>query len=463
MATVTIARAGDTGKGSLGHYYRPPAVRARIAEYCGGSADDARTFTATTLAAYGGVHHLRSLEGAPVDVPMSAWPSILEDGVDICRSLADRAGTLLVFDIDYVNHGDAAEPYRDPQQTFERLEPLYTATLEILGSYGLRPLVLMTGRGYHVVLKAVWGSPLEAALLDMGAPRTAEPRPPREAERRTHDGAGRLLEHLAHQVAKAVFGRTEVPVTVVDVPPCGGGPFICLDVTAYGDPLAARNTRCAFSLNQKAHAQGFGVHPDAVAVLPRLREPLSDLLHLRADLGRAAERAETSEAVIPLVSTSEPWIDAYRASTLARFHRYFDDAAPRSDLHAFAALDLGAMPACVAFPLSRPNAALVTPGWLRAVALTLWAKGWHPQAVVGLVMARYREGQDWGHYWDRYDRETRASFYVRMCCGAMADDIDNWDALTCDEQRGRGFCPRPQPGCGVDLRQLGPKTRRGVP
>jgi hypothetical protein len=313
------------------------------------------------------------------------------------------------------------------------------------------------------VMKAVWGSPLEAALWDIGALRTADPPREHEAERRTHDGTGRLLEHLAHEVVRAVGGRAEVPLSVIDIPPCGGGPFICLDVTAHGDPLAVRNTRCAFSLNQKAREQGLSVWPDVVAVLPRSRETVSELLHVRADLGLAAERAEASDVAIPLVSAAQPWIGAYRASTLARFHRHFDEAAPPSDPHAFDAVDLAAMPACVAFPLSTPNAALVTPGWLRTVALALWAKGWHPQAVVGLVMSRYGEGLGWGNYWDRYDREARAAFYVRVCCGAVADDIDTWDAFTCDEQRGRGFCPGPGPGCGVDLRHLGPKTRRGMP
>ena len=454
--------AGDAGLGALADYYRSPAVRARIAEYCGGSAADGRTFTATALAAYGGVHHVRGPEGAPVDLPLSAWPSILEDGADVCRSLADRTGTLLVFDIDYVNQGDPAEPYRDPLRTFERLEPVYAATLDVLESHAVRPLVLMTGRGYHVVVKAVWGSPLEAALMDIGAARPEAPRA-REAEHRTHDGAGRLLEHLAHEVVRAVGGRAEVPISVLDIPPCGGGPFVCLDITAYGDPLAVRNTRCAFSLNQKARAQGLDVRPDVVAVLPRTAQPLPEMLRARADLGLAAEWAETADAAIPLLSAHQPWIGTYRAGTLARFHRSFDEMPPPSESGKRHDVDLAVLPACAAFPLSLPNAALVTPGWLRTVALVLWAKGWHPQTVVALVMERYGGEEGWGNYWERYDRETRAAFYVRVCCGAVAGDIEGWDGFTCDDQRGRGFCPGPRPGCGVDLRQLGPTTRRGMP
>jgi hypothetical protein len=461
MSAAAQPVAGGTPLGTLVEYYRWPAVRARIAEYCGGSASDARSFTATALAAFGGVHQLREAEGAPVGLPLSAWPSILEDGVDVCRSLSDRTGTLLVFDIDYVNHDDLAEPYRDPQQTFRRLEPVYSATGDILASYAIRPLVLVTGRGYHVVMKAVWGSPLEAALTDIGSAPTAGPRAPRPAERRTHDGAGRLLEHLAHQVVRAVAGRTEVPVSVLDVPPRGGGPFICLDVTAYGDPLAVRNTRCAFSLNQKARAQGLDVRPDVVSVLPRAREPLADLLRARADLGLAAGRARGADGVIPLVSDARRWIRAYRGSTLARFHRFFDEAAPPSEPRAFDDVDLDALPACVAFPLRMPNDALLTPGWLRSVALILWAMGWHPQAAVGLVVSRYSGEHGWGSYWDRYDREERASFYVRLCCGAIAGGIENWDTFSCDEQRSRGLCPAPPSGCGVELGRIG--LRRGTP
>jgi hypothetical protein len=452
-----MPRAGDGELDALVAYYRSPAVRARMAEYCGGRADDPQGFTAVSLAGYGGRRDLRHPEGAPVTLPLAAWPRLLDDGADVCRSLADRTGTLLMFDVDYVNQHDPAEPYRDPARTFARLEPIYEATLAALSAHGVRPLTLMTGRGYHMVVKARGGSALAAALCAIGAPdRPTRPSP----AARAHDGAGRLLEFLAHEVMRAVAGYTEVPVSVIDMPPAGGGPFICLDVTAYGDPLAVRNGRCAFSGNQKARAQGLAVRPGLVAVLPRSTQALDELLRVRADLGLAAEWARTAAVAIPTVEAAPGWLEAYRDSALGRFHRSFDEEGAAADARAPESLDLETLPACAAYPLTLPNAALLTPGWLRSVALTLWAQGWHPRAVVDLVMSRYDRDHGWGDYWERYDRRARASFYVRVCCGAVAAEVEDWKGFTCDSQRGRGFCPGPRAGCGADLARLGPPSRR---
>lgn len=451
-----VARPGDEGLDALVRYYRSPQVRARIAEYCGGVPEEPRSFTALALAGYGGTRHLRHPEGAPVTLPLEAWPRLLDDGADVCRSLGDRSGTLLMFDIDYVNQQDPAEPYRDPARTFERLEPVYQATLGALAAHGIRPLTLMTGRGYHAVLKAAGGSAFAHALAAIGSARTS----PAEA---AHEGAGRLLEHLAHEVVRRVAGRTEIPVGLLDKPPSGGGSFICLDVTAYGDPLPVRNTRCAFSGNQKARGQGLAAFPDVVAVLPRSGEPLDELLWVRADLDAAAAWAQRTRVAIPTVAHARAWTDAYHGSALGRFHRDFDEGPDARFVPSLDDSTLAALPACVAYPLSMPNAALLTPGWLRTVALALWAQGWHPRSIVSLVTSRYALDREWGDYWERYDREARASFYVRLCCGAIAGGIEDWSSFSCDAQRGSGFCPGPTAGCGVDLNRLAPAPGRGRP
>jgi hypothetical protein len=366
----------------------------------------------------------------------------LESGADVCRSLADRAGTLLVFDIDYVNHADPPEPYRDPARTFARLEPIYQATMDTLASFGIHALTLMTGRGYHVIMKALYGGPLHSALARLGAPGPDA----------AHDGAGRLLEHLAHSVVTLLGGRSEVPLTLIDWPPPGAGPFICLDTSAYGDPLAARNARCAFSANQKARVQSLACGAPVVVVLPRETKRFDAQLRLRADLAAAATWASCCRTEIPLLTDAPAWLASYEASSLRSFHRFFDALPLERDGRAFAAMDLSALPGCVAFPLAHPNAALLTPGWLRAVTLALVALGWHPQAVVDLVLSRYSGPHDWGDYWQRYDRRTRASFYVRICAGAMADGTENRDAFTCASQRATGYCTGS--GCGWDLAHL---------
>jgi hypothetical protein len=42
--------------------------------------------------------------------------------------------------------------------------------------------------------------------------------------------------------------------------------------------------------------------------------------------------------------------------------------------------------------------------------------------------------------WLRYDAATRAEFYVRLFCGAVADGLDGQGDFTCATQAGRGVC-----------------------
>jgi hypothetical protein len=436
------AAATESVPAALAAYYASRAVRARIAEYCGGVPEDPTTFTATSLAGYGGRHGLQLPDGAPVPLPLSAWPTLLEDGADVCRSLGDTQGTLLVFDIDYVNHADPSEPYRDPARTFRRLEPVYTATLEALGSRGVRPLTLATGRGYHFVLKVPYGSPLRAALARLGS----------HAPDAVHEGAGRLLEHLAHEVVRRAAPHAEVPLTLIDWAPPGAQAFVCLDTSAYGDPVDVRSARCAFSGNQKPHLKGLSCAAPAVAVLPRDRERLGEVLAARRDLGIAREWAAGCRTTIPVLAEAPAWLAAYEAGALARFHRFFDELPVDRDGGVFDSLDLDALPRCVAFPLAQPNAALLTPGWLRAITLALWAMGWHPQAIVGLVRSRYARTPGWGDYWRRNDAWARASYYVRVCAGALADGTESWDAFCCAALKAAGYCPGPN--CGYELARL---------
>jgi hypothetical protein len=323
----------------------------------------------------------------------------------------------------------------------------------------------MTGRGYHFVVKAVSGTPLHGALVALGnLGASLRSRYERLActtgmlmaeSGRAHEGAGRVLEYLAHEVMRAVQGGTEVPITLIDMSPGGGGPFVCLDLTAYADPLFTRNTRCAFSSNQKPAMKGLVVPAVPLFVLPRGDDPLPDLLAARQDPLRAAEMAATADVRIPVALGGTEWVSAYRASALARFHHYID-TGPEVDAEIWPAtydsLDLSTIPACAAWPLRQPNPALLTPGWLRTVALALWAQGWHPRSIAALVRSRFMRPHGWGSYWKRYDAESRARFYVRVCCGMLAAGIEPRGAFNCQDQRDRGLCAGER--CGFDLARL---------
>ena len=282
-------------------YYRCPAVRSRIAEYCGGSPPFPARFSAVGLAGFGGWRGLRSADTAPVPVAITDLRRLFEDGADVCRSLADRCGTLVQLDVDYVGPQDPLEANRDPAACFERLEPVYRAVRDALARLGVTTLVLMTGRGYHFTARAPLGTPFHDALIRIGRLSPAlqaryeseEGREPLAVSMGcAHEGAGRLVEYLAHEVVRALRGRTTVPVTAADLPPPGRGPFICLDVTAYGDPLFARYARRAFSSHQKAAWTGPESDRPFVIALPRGLLPLAELLSARSDPAAAARLAE---------------------------------------------------------------------------------------------------------------------------------------------------------------------------
>lgn len=448
---------------ALADYYRAPAVRDRIDQYCGASGDG---MSAWAIAGFGGRNQLAEADGAPVSCAPFDRPRLRADGADICRSLADTGGTLLQLDVDYVHPADWAEPYREPARCFRALEPVYEALCAAFESHCVRPLVLMTGRGYHFVVRATRDSPLAAGLAAIGTitPGTRsrcdamEPfTPGAAAMSEAHDGAGRLLEHLCRQVLRAVEGRSRIPLALADLPPPDGGPFVCLDLSAFGDPLFSRYARCAFSGNQKAWMRGADGLP-FVLVLPRAGDPLEVLLRVRREPALAVQWAARSDARIPDMTEARAWLDGYRNSALAAFHHEFDGgphAHPSTWRYTYDAIDPASLPPCVAVHLQEPYPALLEPVRLRTLALVLRDQGWHPRSIAALVASRYDRHRVWGGLWWRYDRETRAAFYVRLLLAA-ADGRGEAAELSCATQRMRGACPRAD-GCGFDLANLRPR------
>ncbi len=443
----------------LAAYYESRAVQDRIAEYCGGSSAG---FDAWGLAGYGGRRRLSEREGAPVETSFAELPTLLADGADICRGLADRRGTLLLLDVDYVNPSAPWDAYRNPEAVFQLLEPVYDAIRETLVRRGVDALALMTGRGYHFVALATLSGRFHSALAEIGAAgdrlrsgdrALATERKGTVVLGRAHEGAGRLLEHLAHDVLLRVAGRSPIPVALADVAPPRGGPFVCLDLSAYGDPLSVRYTRCAFSGNQKASMLGITPERPFTIVVPRGGRSLDEMHELRREPENAARLAAAGPCRIPMVPDGAmKWIDAYRGSPLAAFHAEFD-LGPHLESadwpFTYDALDLGALPACARLPLQVPNPALLTPVFLRTVALSLWNLGWHPRSVAALIRSRFEKDHDWGDLWERYDPASRADLYVRLFCGGAAVGLETGQSFSCESQELRGVCSRSE--CGHDL------------
>jgi hypothetical protein len=189
-------------------------------------------------------------------------------------------------------------------------------------------------------------------------------------------------------------------------------------------------------------------------VVPRAGRSLDEMHEIRREPENVTRLAAAGPCRIPTVPDSAMgWIEMYRGSPLAAFHGEFD-LGPRIDTaewpFTYDALDLALLPACARLPLQFPNPALLTPVFLRTVALSLWNLGWHPRSVAALVRSRFEKDHDWGDLWERYDPALRAELYVRLFCGGAAMGLETGESFSCQSQKLRGVCSRSE--CGHDLR-----------
>jgi hypothetical protein len=394
------------------------------------------------MAGFGGARHLVEEDGSPVVYPQSdSLERLLDEGADVTRCLGDDRGSLVFLDVDYVNHEDPAEAYRDPALCFETLEPVYRTVKAWFHSYGLRPLVNMTRQGYHFAAQVPLESLAHDVLVSMG--RIGEPLRAKylALERanalrmgRAHETIGRLLEYAGHRVIATLReAGFEVPLKLADVATDGGGRFVCLDLSAYADPLYRRFARTAYSSHQKAIVTGLPVSTPFTLCLPRRRRTLSTLLRARENPYEARELAEEDQTSIPRFGADGVlrWIEDYRRSRLGSFHDLFHGGShddPKEWPQTYDRLDLRALGVDAARALESPNPGLLSPSSMRAVALDLWQKGWHPRSVAGLIRSKFERDYGWGTYWYRYDAAARADFYVRVLCGDLLLSGDGSEA-----------------------------------
>ena len=173
--------------------------------------------------------------------------------------------------------------------------------------------------------------------------------------------------------------------------------------------------------------------------------------HCGLDLEAAALYAQSASSCIPDVVDGADGVREYERSTLAAFHREMDHAPAAAEwAHRPSGLaDPEPLPPCVGAVLRYPSPALLQPRHLRTTALALWSVGWHPRTIAALVRERYEEPHDWGTYWERHDRASRAEFFVRLFCAAAAEGLEDGGSFGCEAVAHHGLCP--SDGCGYDL------------
>ena len=456
-------------------FYKDSNVRQRIGEYCGGIEGDFSAFTAEYLVGYG--EFLRQTGLSPegfLSTSQDGFFWILEKGLDIFRSIWDRQSILSVLDIEYFNLDFPGEPYLYPQETFQKLEPVYNAVLTVFYRFNIIPLVVMTGRGYHFTSRVVLGTGTEKKLEEIGRIEdtlagkyaTSSGRRHRSvpfSHGRVFDGMGRLMEYLAHLVMKEVRGKTSIPVVCTEVA-CQQGKkgreAISLDLSMYGDPIYLRDIRCPFSSYQKHKVERYKVGDEVsertpvMVALPRGDlDSLPELLKIRQNFHRAIEYATTGTTGIPDQSKGfENLIRSYIRSRLYQFHKYFDSEEhnPYWDWgKTYDRFDLNKLPPCVSHALRVPNEHLLKPTNLQILTKVLSGMGWHPKHIAGLIRSKFERDYGWGSFWLKYDAATRADFYVRTFAGLLRDGSLDGDELNCLSHRRKGYCWRPD--CGFNL------------
>lgn len=445
-------------------YYRLPQVQRRIAEYCGGEPESPQNFSCEYLAGAG-----ESLIAAGISpdgwtaFSREDFPWLLRQGVDVMRSNWDCNSTIGILDIEYYNLDYPGEAFFYPERTFATLEPIYQASLHELYRFGIVPLSIMTGRGYHLVfrLKRYSLAEQETALLGKVVPSLADKyiKPPvpylkRYVSRghgRVFDGMGRLLEYLAHRIIRAVRREFPLPVMLGDLAVGNTGEHgreaISLDLSMYGDPLYTRVIRCPFSSYQKHRLSRDNYGQKTVERRPNLLSlPRGDfnymeLFTLRQNYARAAEYAQAVNVIIPDVSAAwENIIAAYRRSQLYRFHRSFDQEEGRPPEVLEKILSEEKIPLCVRHCLDVPDDNLLKPTNLQTLVRFFLNRGWHPAELAKLIGWRYLQEASWENLWYYYDAFARASLYVRIYSGLLLTGLDNEIDFNCVSHREKGYC-----------------------
>ena len=438
-------------------YCRHESVRARVREFFG---NDARGEPLALFLAVGTEAGSRYREALPVE-ELSSW---LDRGAEVNRSLWDRESLLCHLDIEYVNFDHPSLAFADAPRAFALQAPALVAADAVLASFGIHPLKLVTGRGFHLVWRIGKSSRAFQQLAASGHVSAslkrlyAVQRAPTGEHVAPESGAafaalGCLMEFIAQQVKSQAAPVSELPVELGAIE-VGAGPegreVISVDITEYADPLSARVTRTPFSVYlkpaQSRDAIGEEVlgHLLPIMVIPLDRLTISDALHLRGDPLAVAEFAETASVEIPDASPGmERLIAAYQASSLAAFHADFysqEHDAPGLWPETYDSTPLEILPPCARFILEHPNDLLLRPGCVQRVVRVLLSLGWHPRHIGGLLRSKYERDHGWGDQWSGYDPATRADFYARVFAGLFATGVDDLVDFNCQSAREAGIC-----------------------
>lgn len=401
---------------------------------------------------------------------VDALDPLMENGLDIDRSLLDKKSLLVHLDIEYVNFDAPAECYLNPERSFALQEPVIAVIEELLLKYGIRPLHLLTGQGHHFIWRVDKRSRVIAALEKL-APANPPPGSPvpgndldlekyEELGREAFHGLARVMEFLAHEIKLHAAPRCEIPVELTAVHvghgTYGAREMISIDISEYGDPLWTRVIRMPFSNYLKPWKNGVidTLDDDSLKLPPIFTLPLHEIdlslaLQIRNSPAKTRELAHRACVRIPEQARGmAAMIKAYKASVLYRFHEAYDAEDVSADLDASMLLEQ--LPPCAAHIIHHPCDLLLKPSGMKLVVRCLLGLGIGPRQIGCLIAGIFADPQyGWDCNWDIYSPEMRAHFYTRLIAGQIALAVDQAADFNCVSTQEQGFCFDAD-GCSLD-------------
>lgn len=460
---------------TIAEYYRNPAIKKRIAEYCGGLWEKPSSFTTQYLVGCG-VSLLESRNIEFMSAPKEDFDWILKKGLDIYRSAWDIESTLAILDVEYFNLDFPGEIYKNPESTFGLIEKAYQKILVVFKRFGITPLTIMTGQGYHFSFKISRHSDADRELEKIGfVPdtlkkkyRTIKGRRKRVVSIRhgkAFEGMGKILEFVVHTVMQELASDNfPIPCVITDI---AVGPnsrkkreAMSFDLSMYGDPIYMRDIRCPFSTHQKHKLQSYKVGQEISSNIPprfaviRNKITLQEALEIRKSPEKTIVYAGTVSCKIPDFSKNFlRLLEAYRKSPLCGIHREFDSVKiddEKSWHKTYDALDPDTIPTCARLCILLPNDNLLRPTNIQNLTRILLFKKWHPKHIAGLITSKFaRARYNWTENWQKYDPSSRANFYVRIFSDLIKNGIDKEMDLNCISTKEKGFCLKEW--CGWNL------------
>lgn len=453
-------------------YYKDPEVRKRILEYCGAPGTDPAKISACYMVGFGPAfaHREGFYESAP---PEWGFDWFLEEGLDVFRSTWDAEDLVAVFDVEYVNHDNPALIYQEPEYGYGRLEPFLETACRIFDEYGLDPLILMTGQGYHFSFRVSKESSVYDELAELGSNfwtlaakyEEQEPELPL-AEGEAYDGLGRLFEWLAGQLLDRAGANCELPLTIGDGvpgPAFEGREQINLDLSMFADPLYMRDVRVPFGSHQKhrvyVHKVGDYIRRTVPPqyTLPRQEKSLSELLELRRRPEAVQEfAAEVESTAIPRRERAvKKMVADYRDSKVLEAHEEFDRGFQDPYYQwpeTYDQVDPADFPPCLGESLRHPEPRLLEPTHIQSLTRWLCDRDWHPRDVAGLIRSKFERDYGWSEDWAHYDAATRADVWVRFFYTLIHTGRDEYTDMNCVSFQERGICVQPFCGWNVGAR-----------